>query len=182
MHRMIRRRKRTSTTNYRKRIAQLKSGMKRVVVRKSNRAITMQVVQYDINGDKVLASVNSKELGALGWEPRSNIPTAYLTGMLLANKLKDKSSDFILDIGLYRPVSGSVIFAAAKGFKDNGANLHSNIEVDEKRISGEHIAEYASKAEEQTYKTRFSAYIKSGFDVKSIKQKFEAAKKQIMNK
>lgn len=182
MYRMIRRRKRSATTNYRKRIAGLKSGMKRVVIRKSNRAITMQVVQYDINGDKILASVNSKELRTMGWEPRSNIPTAYLTGMLLASKLKDKTADYILDIGLYRPVSGSVIFAAAKGFKDNGANLHSGIEFDEKRASGEHIADYAKKAQEQTYKTQFSAYIKSGFDAKNIKQTFETVKKQMTSK
>lgn len=182
MHRMIRSRKRTATTNYKKRIAALKSGLNRVVVRKSNRTITMQVIKYEIDGDRVLASVTSRELKTMGWEPRSNIPTAYLTGMLLANKLKDKKSEYILDIGLYRPVAGSVIFAAAKGFKDNGANLKSGIEFDEKRLSGEHIQSYATNAEEQTYKTQFSAYIKSGFDAKGIKQKFETVKKGIMNK
>lgn len=179
---MIKYRKRTSITNYKKRIAALKSGMNRVIVRKSNRAISMQVIKYEKDGDKVIASANSRELKTNGWEPRCNIPTAYLTGMLLASKLKDKKLDYILDIGLYRPVKGSVIFAAAKGFQDNGANLHSNIEFDEARISGTHIQEYAGKLEESKYKEQFSSYIKNGFDVKAIKEKFDSIKKEIMSK
>ncbi|MGD0729158.1 MAG: 50S ribosomal protein L18 [Candidatus Micrarchaeaceae archaeon] len=182
MHRMIRRRKRTSTTNYKKRVAALKSDMNRVVIRKSNRAVTMQVIGYEKDGDKIVASANSKELKEKGWEPRCNIPTAYLTGMLLASKLKDKKLDYILDIGLYRPVKGSVIFAAAKGFQDNGANLHSNIEFDEARISGSHIQDYATKLDANKYKEQFSSYIKNGFDAKAIKQKFDSVKKEIMSK
>lgn len=182
MHRMIRRRKRTSTTNYKKRIAALKSGIRRVVVRRSNRSITMQVIEYDKNGDKTLASANSRELRGIGWEPRSNIPTAYLTGMLLASKLKDKDSDYILDIGLYRPVKNSVVFAAARGFKDNGANLKGSIEFDESRLSGEHIQKYANDSDSERYKALFSAYIKSGFDVKEIKGRFETIKKQMASK
>ncbi len=60
--------------------------MRRVVVRKSNRGISMQVVEYDRSGDKIIASSNSKELKGMGWEPRCNIPTAYLTGMLLGKQ------------------------------------------------------------------------------------------------
>jgi large subunit ribosomal protein L18 len=182
MYRHIRHRRRTATTNYKKRIASLKGGMKRVVVRKSNKAITMQIVEYADKGDVVIASVNSRELKAVGWEPRCNIPTAYLTGMLLANKVKDKELDFILDIGLYRPVKGSVIFAAAKGFKDAGPNLHGNVEFDDTRLSGSHIATYATKIDDQTYKSRFSSYVKSGFDVKAINKKFDSVKKELASK
>ncbi len=179
MYRMIRQRRRTATTNYKKRIASLKGGMDRVVVRKSNKAITMQIIEYEKDGDKVVASANSRELKGRGWEPRCNIPTAYLTGMLLAQKIKDKSTEFVLDIGLYRPVKGSVIFAAAKGFKDNGAKLNANIEFDEARLSGTHIANYANSIEDQSYKSRFSSYIKSGFDVKGMNKKFESVKKDL---
>ena len=182
MFRKIRNRRRTAKTNYKKRVASLKGGMDRVVVRKSNKAISMQVVAYEEAGDKVVASANSRELKGMGWEPRCNIPTAYLTGMLLAKKVSAKKDEFVLDIGLYRPVAGSVIFAAAKGFKDNGANLHSGIEFDEARITGAHIAKYASAAKEEDYKARFSSYIKSGFDVKGMTQKFEAVKKELANK
>ena len=80
MYRMVRRRRRTATTNYPKRIRELKGGMPRLVVRKSNRGVLLQVVNYEENGDKVVASATSKELKKMGWEPRCNIPTAYLTG------------------------------------------------------------------------------------------------------
>ncbi len=182
MYRMIRHRRRDSTTNYKKRIAMLKGALKRVVVRKSNRAITMQIVEYERDGDKIVTSVNSSELKAIGWEPRCNIPTAYLTGMLLAKKVKDRSSDFILDIGLYRPVKGSVIFAAARGFKDSGLNLHGSIEFDDARLSGAHMAKYASVISEDDYKSRFSSYAKSGFDLKGVDKKFESIKKELTNK
>lgn len=179
MYRRIRHRRRSATTNYKKRIAALKGGMERVVVRKSNKGISMQIVEYDINGDKVVASANSKELKSKGWEPRCNIPTAYLTGMLLAQKAKDKKADFILDIGLYRPVKSSVIFAAAKGFQDAGANLHATIEFDAARLSGAHIATYAKSIDQKDYETRFSSYVKSGFDAKEISKKFETVKSQL---
>lgn len=185
--RAIRHRRRSAKTNYRKRIASLKGGMDRVVVRKSNKAISMQVVEYSTTGDKVIASASSRELKAMGWEPKCNIPTAYLTGMLLAGKVakgKDKKSDFVLDIGLYRPVKGSVIFAAAKGFKDSGANLnlHANIEFDEARLSGKHISEYAGSLSDEKYKEHFSSYAKSGFEAKRITDKFESVKKELANK
>jgi len=182
MYRPIRNRRRSATTNYRKRVAMLKGGMKRLVVRRSNKTVTMQIIEYEEKGDKIVASANSRELKGMGWEPRCNIPTAYLTGMLLAKKINDKKSDFVLDIGLYRPVKGSVIFAAAKGFKDNGANLRGDIEFDNARLSGTHIANYATNAKETDYKTHFSSYIKSGFDVKGITQKFESVKKDLTNK
>ena len=63
----------------------------------------------------------------MGWEPRCNIPTAYLTGLLLAKKWKGEAT---LDIGLYKPVKGSVVFAAAKGAQDGGLKLGANIEID----------------------------------------------------
>lgn len=175
MYRLIRHRRLMAVTNYRKRVAILKGGMKRLVVRKSNRGITLQIVEYEKDGDKVIASASSKELKGIGWEPRCNIPTAYLTGMLLARKA-DSNSEYILDIGLYRPVKGSLIFAAAKGFSDSGAKLHNSIEFDEKRITGEHIANYAAAGKESS---QFSRYAKAGFDVKEMHNKFNEIKRQI---
>jgi large subunit ribosomal protein L18 len=179
MYRTIRHRRLKAVTNYKKRVAALKSGMKRLVVRKSNRTITLQIVEYGMEGDKVIATSSSRELKGIGWEPRCNIPTAYLTGMLLGKKA-DKNSEYILDIGLYRPVGGSVVFAAAKGFSDSGAKLHNSIEFDEKRLTGEHIAKYAeSKGKEDS---QFSTYAKAGFNVKEIHNKFNEVKKHISAK
>ncbi|MGI0100105.1 MAG: 50S ribosomal protein L18 [Candidatus Micrarchaeaceae archaeon] len=182
MQRMIRHRRKTAQTDYKRRVALLKGGTKRLVVRRSNKAITMQIIEYGIEGDRVALSASSRELKALGWEPRCNIPTAYLTGMLLARKAKDIDCECVLDTGLYRPVKGSVIFAAARGFQDNGAKLRSGIEFDGARLSGSHIAQYAKGASGSDYTKRFSAYEKAGFDVKDIMQKFEAVKKEISNK
>jgi large subunit ribosomal protein L18 len=172
MYRMVRRRRRTATTNYPKRIRELKGGMPRLVVRKSNRGVLLQVVNYEENGDKVVASATSKDLKKMGWEPRCNIPTAYLTGLLLAKKWKGEAT---LDIGLYKPVKGSVVFAAAKGAQDGGLKLGANIEIDASRLSGGHIENY-SKAEP----ARFGAYSKAGFDPAKMKAKFEETKGALM--
>ena len=172
MYRMIRRRRRTAETNYPKRIRELKGGIARLVVRKSNRGVLVQVVTYEENGDKIAAAATSRELKEMGWEPRCNVPTAYLTGLLLAKKWKGEAS---LDIGLYKPVKGSVVFAAAKGAQDGGLKLEGNIEIEESRLSGGHIEKY-SKAQP----ARFGAYSKAGFDPASIKAKFEEAKGLIM--
>jgi large subunit ribosomal protein L18 len=172
MYRMIRRRRRTAETNYPKRIRELKGGSARLVVRKSNRGISLQVIAYEENGDKVKASATSRELKeAAGWEPRCNIPTAYLTGMLLAKRWKGEAT---LDIGLYKPVKGSVAFAAAKGAQDGGVKLGANIEIDPERLAGGHIGKYSSAEP-----ARFGAYSKAGFDPAKIKEKFEEARARI---
>ncbi len=169
--RSIRDRRRAAKTDYSKRMRLLKGGIPRLVVRRSNRGIRVQVIEYSASGDKTIASASSKELKAAGWEPRSNIPTAYLTGFLLGGKVKGRGMEFILDTGLYKPIKGSIIFAAAKGFKDSGANLRGSIEFDEKRLSGSHIASYAGTAQD-----KFPGYAKAGFDVKRISEKFESVK------
>jgi large subunit ribosomal protein L18 len=177
--RIPRSRRRDASTNYAKRIAMLKSGVPRVVVRRSNRQILAQLIDYKENGDIVLASACSKELKKLGWEPRSNIPTAYLTGMLLAKKAKKLATKgCILDIGLARPVSGSVSFAAAKGSQDGGLALRFNAEVDAGRITGAHIAKYAAK---KPAGPQFALYAKSGFDAARISETFESVKKKILS-
>ncbi len=167
MKKLIRKRRRNSKTDYRSRAAMLKGGMPRLVVRKSNRAVTVQLIEYDSQGDRTVAIARSAELKSKGWEPRCNIPTAYLTGMLLAGKSKG-SKEAVLDIGLARPIKGSVVFAAAKGFQDAGGSIRGSIEFEEKRLSGEHIGAYAGINDKM-----FSAYAKAGFDARNIKTKFD---------
>ena len=167
MQKLIRKRRRNSKTDYRSRAAMLKGGMPRLVVRKSNRSVTVQLIEYDPQGDRTVAIARSNELKGKGWEPRCNIPTAYLTGMLLAGKSKS-DKEATLDIGLTRPIKGSVIFAAAKGFQDAGGKLRGSIEFEEKRLGGEHIGAYAGINDKM-----FSAYTKAGFDAKNIKTKFD---------
>ncbi|MEM0149569.1 MAG: 50S ribosomal protein L18 [Candidatus Micrarchaeaceae archaeon] len=175
---MIRKRRKLSLTNYKKRVAMLKSGLPRLVVRKSGRSITLQIIRYEPDGDIVVMSANSRMLKQFGWEPRSNIPTAYLTGLLLARKSSNLNiSEIILDIGLYRPIKGSVIFAAAKGAQDGGLKLKGSFEADSKRISGMHIAEYAKALDGERLKKQF-AYEKT--DPKRIDEAFKEVKEKIM--
>jgi large subunit ribosomal protein L18 len=180
---MIRKRRRLGLTNYKKRVALLKNGLPRVVARKSNRNITMQICEYQEDGDLVIAAANSNELKGLGWYPKRNTPTAYLTGMLLASKARElKHKEFILDIGLHKPAKASVLFAAAKGAVDNGLKIRNNIEFDEKRISGMHIKEYAeliSKNGKQM--VQFSVYMKNGLNPANIVELFNSVKSKIID-
>lgn len=184
-YRMIKKRRRQALTDYRKRIALLQGGMPRMVVRKSNRGIMAQIINFEPTGDKVMASVNSSQLRQFGWEPRSNTPTSYLTGLMLARVAKKANitQGLVLDNGLYKPGKASVIFAAAKGAADGGLKLAQNIEFDTKRLSGEHIAGYANaiKGDSAKYTKQFSGYGEKNFDVSKINALFEAAKKKIMS-
>ena len=87
------RRRREGVTDYAKRLALVKSGLERVVVRKTNKRVLGQVIRYEEKGDKVIASAESGELAKkYGWPSRSNRPTAYLTGLLLARKSSGPAS------------------------------------------------------------------------------------------
>ncbi len=179
MYRYIRARRRSALTNYKRRIALLKSGMTRIVVRKSNRKVIVQAVSYSKKGDSVLASAESQELKQYGWPARANVPTAYLTGLLLAKKAHGKvSGNAILDVGLYKPVKSSVAFAGARGAADGGIKLLSSISIDEKRLKGSHIAEYAKSG--KAHGSQFSLYKKDNVDIKSIEAIFEDVKRKIM--
>jgi large subunit ribosomal protein L18 len=182
-YKMIKKRRRLALTDYRKRVALLMGGMPRVVVRKSNRSITMQIVAFQPTGDKVLTGITSKDLVKFNWQPRSNIPTAYLTGLALAKRAKKlELKELVLDIGLYKPGKSSVVFAAAKGAVDGGLKISNSIEFDEKRLAGAHISDYAKliKQDNEKYKKQFSGYT-GGFDVEKLSEIFEAAKKKIMS-
>ena len=73
-------RRRQKKTNYKRRLALLKSKKTRLVVRRSLSNITVQFVDYDGKSDKTLASAISTELKKMGWERTGNVPAAYLTG------------------------------------------------------------------------------------------------------
>ncbi len=140
------RRRREGKTNYKKRLALVKSEKPRLVIRVLNRQVIAQLVIYDPRGDKVVASASSHELKKFGWEGHpGNAPSAYLTGLLLGTRAKKKGySEAILDIGLHTPVPGSNVYAALKGAVDGGLDVPHSEEVlpSEDRIRGSIIAEY----------------------------------------
>ena len=124
----LRRRRRENKTDYSSRLSLLKSEKPRVAIRKSNNYITAQIIESDVAQDKVIVSANSKELLTLGWPKEKSgslksLPAAYLTGLLLAKKSKGKIKEAILDMGLYRNIPGSRIYAALKGIIDGGIKI-----------------------------------------------------------
>ena len=137
-------RRNENKTDYKLRMGLLKSGTPRIVIRKTNKYIIVQVVESHEAKDKVVAGVTSKDLIKQGWSEKfagslKSIPAAYLTGLLTAKKIK--KGNFILDIGMIKHHSGSRIYAVAKGLVDGGLKIKVSEEVfpDEKRLNGEHM-------------------------------------------
>ncbi len=133
-------------TNYRKRLAYLKSGKTRLVVRRSNRAVLVQFVDYDPKGDNVITSASSLNLSKLGSTLSSgNVTSAYLTGYLAGKKFlkKNKNNDeCIVDLGLQNIYFKGKLFAAIKGVIDAGVKVKVSEDLefpDENRIKGEHL-------------------------------------------
>ncbi len=137
------RRERDGQTDYKKRLALLKSRLPRLVVRISNKHICCQVINHEKEGDRVIASGFSKELVKLGWKgSTSNTPAAYLTGYLCGRRAKKAEIEkAVLDIGRRSVIRGSRVFAALKGALDAGIEIpHSeSILPPQERIEGAHI-------------------------------------------
>lgn len=150
---MALKRRREKKTDYKKRLALVKSGKIRLVIRRSLNNIRVQFVEFNPSGDKTLISAISTELKKLGWNRTGNVPGSYLTGLLAGKKAKEKKIDeAVLDIGLQSSTKGSRIYAALKGVLDAGVNVvHSEkILPDENRIKGSHISEELVNQFEQT--------------------------------
>jgi large subunit ribosomal protein L18 len=136
------RRRNQGKTNYHTRLALLKSRQHRLVIRKTNKYITCQIIDYVETGDKVISATNSKQLIKMGWKHScSNTTAAYLTGLMLSSAAqKAKVKNAILDVGLYSSTKGAVIYAALKGAIDGGLEIPHNPEIfpTEDRILGKH--------------------------------------------
>jgi large subunit ribosomal protein L18 len=135
------RRRREGRTNYRTRLALLKSQETRLVVRRTNGNVIVQFVDWTQTGDAVKATAVAQELKKMGWEGSAkNTPAAYLTG-LLAGKRAAKAGveSAVLDIGRHTPTKGSRVFAALKGVLDAGIDVpHGGEDIypSEERLSG----------------------------------------------
>ena len=182
------RRKREGKTDYRTRLKLLTSKKLRVVVRRKLNNFTVQIINFEAKGDKVLIGVSSRELIKYGWKAhRGNLSSAYLTGYLCGLKAKkNKLTEGILDIGPNEAVPKSSFFALAKGLKDAGFNLPLGEKVipGEDRIKGIHIENYAKQLSKDTnlYTKHFSQYIKNGLKPEDLSKHFEETKKKIQQK
>lgn len=137
------RRDRQGKTDYRRRLAMLKSGTPRLTVRRTVNNIIVSIVSYDPDGDKVVTSVHSSQLRKRGWNHSTgNIPAAYLTGYLAGKAALAKGvNEAILDIGQQAPIKGGRVFAALKGAVDAGLTVPHGEDAlpSEERVFGEHI-------------------------------------------
>jgi len=141
-------RRRKKKTNYRKRLALIKSGKTRLVIRKSLSNISVQFINYKTEGDETIVSAFSTELKKFGWNRTGNLPAAYLTGLLAGKRAKDKKiGEAILDLGLHTPTKGSRLYAALKGVLDSGIKVPCSEDIlpSEDRIKGKHISKDIEK-------------------------------------
>jgi large subunit ribosomal protein L18 len=152
------RRRREGRTDYKRRLALLKSRQPRVVVRRSNTNVRVQVVGYSPAGDQVLASADGRELEGLGLQGTSakSLPAAYLTGVLAGKRAKEAGvTGAVLDLGRQVPSKGGRVFAALAGVVQAGLEVPHDEDVlpDEDRLRGEHLEGFDSNQVE-TVKNR----------------------------
>ena len=172
------RRKREGKTNYKKRLELLKGKTCRLVVRKSNSSIQLQLVNYQPDGDVVIAAFNSLALAKKGWPYSFNsIPAAYVAGLELGVIAKNKQiSNAIVDLGLQLPKKGGRLYAAIKGVLDAGISIPISEEVfpSEDRLIGKHIASWDALTELAT------GYKKKKVSHKDLPKKVEEMKQSLI--
>lgn len=181
------RRKRNKKTNYRTRLKLLISRKPRLVIRKTLKKLTAQIIEYSATGDRVIVSASTTELKELGWHgAMSNTPSSYLLGMLIAKKALNKNiNDCITDIGLHPSTKGSRIYAVIKGAIDTGLKVPCNKEVlpNEERIRGQHIMDYFTKIKDpERHKRQFSVHMKNNFQIGDLSKEFDKVKARILGK
>lgn len=144
------RRTRKGKTDYKRRLNLLKSGKPRLIIRKTGKHMIAQLIRYSADGDLILAGVSTQNLIKNGWKhSTSNIPAAYLTGVLIGRKAVDAKVEYaIVDLGRESLVKGGRLYAVVKGAVDAGLKLPVDETVfpTDERLTGEHITAHNKKA------------------------------------
>ena len=181
------RRRREGVTDYRSRKRAIASDSPLLVVRITNKNVSCQFVKPTVKGDVVVSAAHSKELSKLGWQGSlKSTPACYLLGLLAGRKaVKEGVKEAVVYMGVAPFINGSRTAAFLKGVVDAGVDVPVGEEVfpSEERISGKSIAEYAerlSKDDEDAYKARFSAMLKSGFKPEEYPSHFDKTKAAVM--
>lgn len=172
------RRKKTKT-DYRLRRLLLKSGKPRLVVRKSNKYVSAQLMAFLAKGDSCVVSAHSKELLKYGWTfSGKNLPACYLTGYLFGKKaLKNNPGMVVADFGLFKTQKTEKFYALLRGAKDAGLDISINESTlpPENRIKGEHIKQYAETLKDDKENKQFGAK----YNAAKMTDVFEEVKKKI---
>lgn len=174
---------RSDKTNYRKRAALLIGRHSFVTVKVSDQNVAAQVLKPTPTGDIVIASAHSRELAKQDWKGAfNNLPACYLTGLLMGKKTLEKGvKNAVLYIG--KDHFTSRVAACLKGIVDSGVTMPVSEESLplEERITGRHIAKYAStlKEDQEEYNSRFSAILKNGLKPEDYPTHFEEVRSKI---
>lgn len=174
---------RSDKTNYRKRAALLIGRHSFVTVKVSDQNVAAQVLKPTPTGDIVIASAHSRELAKQDWRGAfNNLPACYLTGLLMGKKTLEKGvKNAVLYIG--KDHFTSRVAACLKGIVDSGVTMPVSEESlpPEERITGRHIAKYAStlKEDQEEYNSRFSAILKNGLKPEDYPTHFEEVRSKI---
>jgi len=182
------RRRRKGKTDYQSRRALVLSRLPRLVARRTLKYMTVQIVKAEATGDKVLVSAHSSELAkTYGWKGDcGNVPAAYLTGLLCGFRaVAHGVKKAVLDLGLQSPSRGARVFAALKGALDAGVIVShgENMMPDERRISGQHVVNYASQlsSNPEAYQKKFSEHLSRGLRPEQLSEHFSLIKKKIIS-
>ncbi len=141
----LKRRRKEFKTDYKKRFALLKSGLPRIVFRKTDKYLIAQYVKSKEAQDKIIFGIDSRELLKYGWPEKESIkstPASYLTGYLIGGKiLLKKLEKPIIDFGMARVIHKTGAYAFIKGLIDSGIKIECKKETfpEESRIKGEHL-------------------------------------------
>jgi len=149
----LKRRRKENKTDYLKRFKLLKSGLPRIVFRKTNKYLIAQYVISEETKDKINIGITSKILLKYGWAENfkgslKSTPAAYFTGLLIGKEIiNNKKETPIADFGMLRVLSKSKIYAFLKGLVDSGVKIKYKEEnfPKEERIFGKHLKKDFSK-------------------------------------
>ncbi|MCL4328797.1 MAG: 50S ribosomal protein L18 [Candidatus Thermoplasmatota archaeon] len=140
-------RRKSGQTDYRRRLAIVKSSKPRLVVRPSGKGISVQIVKYAPRGDIVMKTVTDRSLKDRGFDIAGNsTPVAYLVGKVMAEEAKKAGiSEVILDSGRRNIVRGGRISATVMGYVEAGGNMSHDPSIfpSEERIAGTHLKDKA---------------------------------------
>jgi len=136
-------RRRLKKTDYRKRLGLIKGGIPRAVIRRSIKNMKVDIAEYAVNGDRIVAHGSTIELKKFGWKsPTGNTPSSYLAGYLVGIRAKKKGiKKVIVDLGRQKVVKGGKLMASVQGIVDAGVK----VPVDKKflphkdRLAGKHL-------------------------------------------
>jgi large subunit ribosomal protein L18 len=177
------RRRAEGRTNYVKRMAFVKSGKPRAVIRKSTNNLGVQFVTTLNGKDSVIAAAHTKELAQFHYAGHGgNIPAAYLTGLLAGTRMKGKAESVIVDLGVQPSIHGTRLFAAVKGIQDAGVNVMVDAIAlpKEDRLHGKHVDAFAKGEPSKKNTTQFSSYSTKKINPTEFSKTVENAKKAIL--